>query len=69
MAASFTCIDHIWKGEHRLQISANIWKVYCTLAGSVRTFHANFIYIRIDNFTKKSFCVNRQLFTESKEDF
>ena len=39
------------------------------LQGQFVLFHPNFIYIRIDNFTKKSFCVNRQLFAESKEDF
>ena len=42
MAAIFTCISHILQGEHRLQISVNIWKVYCTLAGSVHTFPSIF---------------------------
>ena len=42
MVAIFTCIGHIWQGECRLKISANIWKVYCTLAGSVRTFPSIF---------------------------
>ena len=32
-------------------------------------FRPNFIYIRIDNFAKKSFCVDRQLVAESKKDF
>ena len=39
------------------------------LQGLFVLFHPYFIYIRIVNFAKKSFCVDRQLVTESKKDF
>ena len=39
------------------------------LQGLVIFFHPNFIYIQIGNFAEKSFCVERQLVTESKKDF